>query len=322
MINTLQKNELGTTGIKVTEFCLGVLPMGPLQSDLPEKSCLEIIEKAVELGVNFFDTAESYRTQPYLGRLLGNNRGDLVVSTKSQAKTYADMAAAVEKSLTELQTDYIDIYHLHSAREGLEVFEVRKGALKKLHELKQQQVIRAVGIATHNVKVVNAASDRDDVDVLFVLVNKTGMGIVDGTTTEMVTAIEKAARAGKGIYLMKALAGGNLLTEYHDALSWARRLKGISSVSVGVVSIKELLQNLKQFGLKTPETDHVSPDINVKEKSLLILKNLCTGCGACVEACPNEALFLEGEKAKINHENCILCGYCSPECPGFLIRLA
>ena len=320
-MNKLQHNELGNTGIKVTEFCLGVLPMGPLQSDLPEGKCLEIINQAIDLGVNFFDTAEGYKTQPYMGRVLTKNRGDLVVSTKSPAKTYDDMAASVEKSMTELRTDYIDIYHIHSARDGTEVFEERKGALQRLHELKQQQVIRAVGIATHNVKVVSAAAERDDIDVLFVLVNKIGMGIVGGTTAEMVVAIEKAATAGKGLYVMKALAGGNLLSDYNEALSWARRLKGVNSVSVGVVSIKELLQNLKYFGLQTPETEAVSSEIAIKEKKLFILERQCTGCGACVEACPNDALFLEGEKAKANHENCILCGYCSPECPDFLMRL-
>jgi len=321
MMHKLQQNEFESTGIKVTEFCLGLLPMGPLQSGLTEKRCLEIIDKAIDLGVNFFDTAEGYRTQPYMGQFLDQNRGDLVVATKSHAKTYDDMAVSVEKSLTELRTDYIDIYHLHSARDGLEVFEERKGALQKLHELKQQQVIRAVGIATHNVKMVSAAAERDDVDILFVLVNKIGMGIIGGTTDEMVAAIEKAAAAGKGLYVMKALAGGNLLSDYHYALSWARQLKGISSVSVGVVSIKELLQNLKHFGLQTPETEEVSSEIAIKEKKLFILERLCTGCGNCVEACPNDALFLEGEKAKVNHENCILCGYCSPECPGFLLRL-
>ncbi len=321
MKNMLQQNELGTTGIKVTDYCLGVLPMGPLQSGLPEKNCLEIIEKAIDLGVTFFDTAESYKTQPYMGQFMNRNRSNLVVSTKSHAKTYDDMGAAVEKSLQELQTGYIDIYHLHSARDGLEVFEERKGALKKLNDLKQEQVIRAVGIATHNVKVVDKAAERDDVDILFVLVNKIGMGLVGGTTAEMVAAIEKAANAGKGLYVMKALAGGNLLSEYDDALSWARRLKGISSVSVGVVSIEELLQNLKFFGVKTPETENVSSEITIKEKKLFILDRLCTACGSCVEACPNEALYLEDDKAKVNHENCILCGYCSPECPEFLIRL-
>ncbi len=295
--------------------------MGPLQSDLGEERCLEIITRAVKLGVNFIDTAEGYKTQPYLGKFLKTSRKSVVVATKSHAKTDDEMAASVEKSLLELQTEYIDIYHLHSVRDCPKVFEERKGALQRLHQLKEEQVIRAVGLATHNVKVVNAAAGRDDVDILFVLINKAGMGIVDGTTADMVKAIEKAANSGKGIYVMKALAGGNLLPEFHSALEWARQLKGISSVSVGVVSVKELLQNLKQFGLKTPETERVSPEITIKDKRLHILERLCTGCAKCVDSCPNNALFLEGEKARINHDNCILCGYCSPHCPLFLIRM-
>ncbi len=321
MNSVLKQNMLGDSGLKVTDFCLGLLPMGPMQSNIPESECLDIIKKAMDLGVNFFDTAEGYRSQPYLGKALQGKRDDFVIATKSPAETYDEMALSVEKSLKELQTDYIDIYHLHSVRTSVEVFDKRKGALQKLVELKEQKVIRAVGIATHNVNVVNAAAGRDDIDIVFVLVNRVGLGIVDGTTEEMVAAIEKAAATKKGLYVMKALAGGNLLSEFHQALSWARALKGISSVAVGVVSVKELLQNLKQFGLKTPETETVDPEITIKNKRIFILERLCKGCGKCVETCPNEALFLEGEVAKVNHENCILCGYCSPECPEFIIRI-
>lgn len=317
----LKQNILGDSGLRVTEFCLGLLPMGPMQSNIPESECLEIIWKAMDLGVNFFDTAEGYRSQPYLGKALQGKRENFVIATKSHSDTYDKMSLSVEKSLTELQTDYIDIYHLHSVRSSVDVFEKRKGALQKLVELKQQKVVRNVGIATHNVNVVNAAAERDDIDIIFVLVNKVGLGIIDGTIEDMVAAIEYAADKKKGLYVMKALAGGNLLVEFHEALSWARALKGISSVAVGVVSVKELLQDLKHFGLVTPETEAVDPEITIKNKKIFILERLCKGCGKCVETCPNDALFLEGEVAKVRHENCILCGYCSPECPEFIIRI-
>ncbi len=321
MRSKLTFKTLGMTGIEVTEFCLGLLPMSPLQADLPDSECVKIIRKAVNLGVNFFDTAESYGSQPYMGKALQDNRDNLVIATKSTAETYDDMASSVERSLNELQTDYIDIYHLHGARPSIEIFEQRKGALQRLVDLKQQKVIRAVGVATHNVNVVKAAAERDDVDILYVLVNKKGMGILGGSTDDMVEAIKKAADHGKGLYVMKALAGGNLVSEYHEALEWARGLEGINSVSVGIVSEKELLQNLKQFGLKSPETDSVPAEINIKNKKLFILERLCTGCERCVEACPNDALYLEEEKAKVDRDKCILCGYCSNECPEFLIRL-
>ncbi len=322
MRRSLQEKELGNTGIRVSEFCLGLLPMSPLHADLPVKECVSIIRKAMDLGVNFFDTAEGYHSQPYLGEAMRGNRSNVIVATKSTAETYDEMARSVEKSLQELQTDYIDIYHLHAARPSVEVFDQRKSALQRLLHLKQQKVIRAVGVATHNVNTVNAAAEREDIDVVYVLVNKAGLGIVDGTVDEMVEAIKKAARSGKGLYVMKALGGGNLLYQFVEALQWARRLEGISSVSVGVVSDMELLQNLKLFGLESPETAGVSTDeIAVKEKSLLILKRFCTGCGNCVDTCPNSALSLVDGKAIVELERCILCGYCAPKCPDFLIRL-
>ncbi len=325
MIRGLEHRLLGNTGMKVTEFCLGLLPMSPLQSKLPEEDCVSIIRKALDLGVNFFDTAEMYGSQPYLGKALqesgGVNRKEIVIATKSTGETSDEMARSVERSLEELRTDYIDIYHLHAARPSVEVFEQRKGALQRLLDLKQQKVIGAVGIATHNVHVTHAAAERDDIDVVFALVNRVGLGIRDGGVDEMAEGMKKAARQGKGVYVMKALAGGNLLHDFQGALQWARRLEGIHAVSVGVVSVEELLQNLKVFGLETAETAGISTDIAVKGKRLFIFEHLCTGCGNCVEACPNGALFLEEEKARVDHEKCLLCGYCSPECSGFLIRL-
>lgn len=321
MIRRLNQKLLGSTGIRVTEFCLGLLPMSPLHRDLPVEECIRIIRKAIDLGVNFYDTAESYRSQSYLGKALERNRSDIIIATKSMAETYDEMARSVEKSLTELQTDYIDIYHLHGARPSVEIFEQRKGALQRLVDLKLQKVIRAVGIATHNVNVVNAASERDDIDVVYALVNKAGLGIVGGTAKDMAEGIKKAVRRGKGVYVMKALGGGNLLPDFQEALQWARQLEGVSSVSVGVVSIKELLKDLKLFGLEVPETKGISTDIEIKEKRLLLLERFCTGCGNCVDTCSNGALSLVEGKARIEHNRCILCGYCSPECPEFLIRL-
>lgn len=325
MRRDLEHRRLGSTGLKVTEFCLGLLPMSPLQSKLPEAACVSIIRKALDLGVNFFDTAEMYGSQPYLGKALQESRGatrrEIVIATKSTAETSDEMARSVERSLEELGTDYIDIYHLHAARPSVEVFEQRKGALQRLLDLKRQKVVGAVGIATHNVHVAHAVAARDDIDVLFALVNKIGLGIREGSVEAMVEGMRKAARQGKGVYVMKALAGGNLLHDFQGALQWARRLEGIHAVSVGVVSVDELLQNLKVFGLETQETAGISTDVAVKGKKLFIFEHLCTGCGQCIETCPNGALFLEEEIARVDHEKCLLCGYCSPECSGFLIRL-
>jgi aryl-alcohol dehydrogenase-like predicted oxidoreductase/NAD-dependent dihydropyrimidine dehydrogenase PreA subunit len=311
----LKRNTLGKTGLSVTEYCLGVLPMGPLQADLPADKCISIISRAIDLGVNFIDTAEIYQTQSYIGKAIPGRRNKVVLASKSTASDYDGLARSVERSLRELDTDYIDIYHLHAARIGEEVFTARSGALKRLVELKQQNVIKAVGLATHNCKAVKAASQRDDIDIVFPLLNIKGMGLIDGSVDDMTAAIEMAHTAGKGVYLMKALGGGNLLTEYERALNWARAVEGVNAVAVGVVSEEELQVNLNLFsGIEQKYTASAN-------KSLFVFTKLCTGCGTCVEACHNDALTMVNEKAKVDHKKCLLCGYCSGECPQLAIRV-
>ena len=115
--DVLKRVQLGQTGLEVTELCFGVLPCGPLQKDLPEEECVSLIRAALEAGINFFDTAEMYKTQTYLGKALKGWEEPVVVATKSHATTYEDMQASVEKSLAELDRDVIEIYHLHPGHE-------------------------------------------------------------------------------------------------------------------------------------------------------------------------------------------------------------
>ncbi len=313
---------LGLTGINVSEFCLGTLPMGPLQGNLPRETCVEIVSKALEIGVNFFDTAEKYQTQPYLGEALGNQRNQTVIATKSDAEDYDGMNASVEKSLQELATDYIDIYHLHAAKPSTEVFSERKGALECLQKRKEEGVIRAVGISTHHAQVVHQAAEREDIDVVYPLINKTGLGIIGGSLEDMESGITKAHRRGKGIYIMKPLGGGALVSTAKECFLWAKNLPGVDSVSVGVVSTTELLQDLKCFGIEHPEVAKQDlEDMEHSGKRLYIIQAGCNGCGSCVEACPNQALSLVEGKAQVDPQQCLLCCYCAPECPEFLIRV-
>jgi predicted aldo/keto reductase-like oxidoreductase len=311
---------LGRTGLQVSELCFGVLPLGPLQKNVSEEAAVDLIREALDLGINFFDTAESYKTQPYLGKALrGRNRESVVLATKSAAKTYDEMRASVEKSLAEMETDYIDIYHLHAARVTPAVFSERAGALECLKEYKAKGKIRAVGISTHSVAVTAAAARRDDIDVIFPLINKLGLGILGGARAEMEAAIEAAAARGKGVYAMKALAGGHLVEEIPEAVKYVRGLPGVSAVAVGMVDRTELYYNVELF-----ERGEVSPAraaAATKKRKRLIVLDFCRGCGTCVRTCPNGALSLAGGKAKVDPDRCLLCGYCNPVCPEFALRL-
>jgi len=314
----VRTNKLGRTGLDVSELCVGLLPMGPLQRDVPAEECARIVSAAVEAGVSFFDTAKGYRTEPYLREGLGKHTNDVVVATKSPARDESAIAADVEASLAALGRDYIDVFHLHAARDP-KPFAERAGALRRLLRLKQEGMIRAVGVATHYISVVREAAARDDVDVVFPLTNVVGMGILDGTAEQMAEAIRQAAAKGLGVYVMKPLAGGNLIERMAEALSYARGLEGVASVALGVVSLAELQFDLRVFGDEALTSDDYARTFKTPKRYIVL--GGCNGCGLCIDECPAEAIELVDGKARIDQDRCILCGYCAPVCPEFWIRV-
>jgi aryl-alcohol dehydrogenase-like predicted oxidoreductase len=117
----MQYTTLGRTGLKVSVAGLGCggnsrIGLGKLTED----QSVALVREAIDLGVNFIDTAENYETEPIVGKAIkGRPRDSVVISTKSLLgnsagpKSGADMVAALDASLKKLDTDYVDIFHLH-----------------------------------------------------------------------------------------------------------------------------------------------------------------------------------------------------------------
>jgi len=314
----MKKVLLGKTGIEVSPLCFGVLPLGPLQKNLPLPVGAQLIRQGLERGINFLDTAESYKTYPYIKEALTGFAGEVVISSKSMAVSYEDMEKAVREAVEVLDRSYVDIFHLHAARVDGKVFEERGGALRCLQDMKHKGLIRAVGVATHVVEVVELAAERDDIDVVFPIINQAGLGILGGSRDDMVQAIMKAHQAGKGIMAMKALAGGHLIDRLKEAFAFVRSIPGISAVAVGMVDNRELDLNIKLFN---NEDITLPPGGERKDEKRLFVSVFCKGCATCIEACPNGALSVVEGKAQVNHDICLLCGYCSPVCPEFALRV-
>lgn len=315
----LKKRPLGSTGLAVTELCFGALPMGPLQMNLPVEQGARVLAHALELGVNFIDTAAMYGTYPHIRRALELSSADAVINSKSAAATYDSMKADVEKSREELGR-YPDVFMLHAAR-AEHPFEDRAGAFDCLLEYRSRGMIRAVGISTHVVQVALEAARNPDIDVVHPLINRPGMGILGGTVEEMSRAVEVLGKAGKGVYAMKALAGGNGLMDFDRNIQFVRSLKGMTAVAIGMVSEVEVEMNVAVFaGRPVSEADRQRVLQARSQKHLVILKT-CRGCGRCVQTCPNSAMRLIDGRATPDPGKCILCGYCAPVCPEFGIRM-
>lgn len=309
---------LGNTGLSVSKLCFGVLPMGPLQAEIPLHTGQKFLVQAFQKGINFLDTAESYGTYPYIRGALQEYSGEIVVATKSHAVTYEGMEESIKKALEEMGLESIDIFHLHGAQVQDPLVE-RHEALQCLVDYKRKGVIKAIGLASHSCLGIGAAVENEAIDVIFPLINYQGMGILDGSLDDMLQAIQRASQKGMGVYAMKALGGGNFLDNVTEAFRFILENRSIHSVAVGMVDPGELEVNYRLFSGEEVDEKEIQA---LKRKKLLRIQLFCIRCGACVETCPNGALSLGEERAQVDTEKCILCGYCSPGCPKMAIRLA
>lgn len=316
MLQTIYLPKLDRT---VTRLGLGALPMGPLQRKLTPGQGAEVVRAAVENGITFIDTATSYGTYEHIALGLKGWQGTVTVSTKTMAKQDRNAAREhIEKALTSLGRDRIDIMLCHCARTVFSE-DLWGPTLEELVAAREKGLIGMVGMSSHTIEGVRAAARHPEIDVIHPLINIKGMGIIDGTRDEMLDAIREAHAAGKFIYAMKALAGGNFVPQREEAFRFVFGQDCIDAAVVGMVTPLEVEWNVR-FASGLPIPEELSKKTALHSKSLNILETICKGCGECVTHCENQALSVVDGKAKVDRERCILCGYCAPHCEMFAIR--
>ena len=150
----MEYTTLGRTGLKVSVAGLGC--GGPsrlgMRDNKSEKECITLVRQALELGVNFLDTAEVYGTEEIVGKAIsGVPRDKIVISTKKKfpltdpRDPAAEVRKSLEQSLRRLRTDYIDIYHAHGVEPEDYAYASTK-LLPVLVKMREEGKIRFVGI--------------------------------------------------------------------------------------------------------------------------------------------------------------------------------
>lgn len=155
--SAMPTRSFGKTGYKV-----GVLSLGgqaTLEIKGREEESEKIIHRAIDLGINYIDTAASYGrgvSQLNIGRVMKTRRNEVWLSTKTHDRSYDGSMRLLEESLTNLQTDHLDTWQLHNIKtqEQMDQIFSKDGAMKAMEKAKSEGMIRKIGITGHFEPIV------------------------------------------------------------------------------------------------------------------------------------------------------------------------
>jgi aryl-alcohol dehydrogenase-like predicted oxidoreductase len=146
--------NLGRTGYKVGIFSLGGQAALEKQSNFD--LAVPIIERALDMGVNYIDTSSIYGgperwSEQYVGKVMAHRRNEAFLATKTKERTRDDSMRMIEKSLQLLQTDHVDLWQLHDIGTMYDIDQVfaKGGAIEALIAMKEQGVVRHLGLTGH-----------------------------------------------------------------------------------------------------------------------------------------------------------------------------
>jgi hypothetical protein len=146
--------NLGKTGYKVGIFSLG--GQASLERANNFDVAVPIIERALDMGVNYIDTSSIYGgperwSEQYVGKVMAHRRNEAFLATKTKERTRDDSMRMIEKSLQLLQTDHVDLWQLHDIGTMFDIDQVfaKGGAMEALVEMKEQKVVRHLGLTGH-----------------------------------------------------------------------------------------------------------------------------------------------------------------------------
>ena len=252
----LPTRPLGQTGHLVTLLSLG--GEGVLRTTGRMKEAVPVIRRALELGINYFDTAPAYQqSQDYLGEGLQGDRKRIFLASKTHHRGRDGSLRLLENSLTRLKTDRLDLWQIHDLmeREELDSLFSTDGAIQALEEARAQRLVRFVGVTGHyDPAVLVEALRRYPFDTALVAIHaadKVRLSFIE-------RFLPVAAEKGIGVIAMKVMARGLLLEDPvrltpGEAMGYVLSLP-VSTVLIGCSTPQEVEQNVKALSRFKPMT--------------------------------------------------------------------
>ena len=315
----MDKLKLGRTNLMVTRSGFGALPVQRVSFE----EAKNILRKAYDNGINFFDTARAYSdSEEKIGYSLSDVRNDIIIATKSHAKDRKTLLEHLQISLKNLKTDYVDILQLHNP-DILPSPEDPEGLYAGLLEAKKKGLVRFIGITNHKIKNAMDAATSGLYDTVQFPLSSLSADID-------LRLVEECKKRNVGLIAMKALSGG-LITNAASAFSFLRQFDNV--VPIWGIQRETELDQFISLEKNPPPLDKSMWSIIKKDRAELS-GDFCRACGYClpcpagieIPTCARISLLLrrapyEGflqddfkEKMELIN-NCIECGHCKNHCP-------
>jgi aryl-alcohol dehydrogenase-like predicted oxidoreductase len=267
----IPRRALGQTGCHVTQFGLG--GEGVLRTHGRMAEATRVIERALDNGVTYFDTAPAYASSlDYYGAALGERRSQVFLASKTHDRTRDGSLRLLDVSLERLHTDHLDLWQLHDLRTAgdLSLIFGRGGALEALVRARQERRVRFLGLTGHHdPAILLEAMRRFDFDTVLVALN-----VADRHRLPFgETVIPEAARRGMGIIGMKVysagvlLRGGSMGVSPGEAMGYVLNLPGVSTVVIGCSNPSEVDENARIARAFQPLDESVMRDLEGRTRA-------------------------------------------------------
>jgi len=318
----MKRNRIGNTDMIVTHFGFGGIK---LHSNMPDKA-ENIVSKALDLGINYIDTARCYGdSEVLIGSVMKKRRSECYLSSKSIRRSKSETAEDIDVSLKNLNTDMIDLYYCHdiSREQHYEKIMSESGSLAAIKDAQKAGKIRYIGFSNHRADIALKAIESNEFDVFMLPIN-----LFDQEFIKDVVPV--ARKAGVGIVGMKPLAGGAF--QYPQIALRYSLAQDIDAQLVGISAIKELEEDFEIADKFQPLSAEDLKKLEDDAKELG--KDFCRQCGYCLP-CTVEIeipkVFLYERYAKrfwiedyakeqyalleVKADECVECGKCEEKCP-------
>jgi len=231
--------NLGQTGHRVGIFSLG----GQAVIETTDRDTAEaVINKAIDLGVNYIDTASSYgggKSEQHIGPVMKHRRGEVYLATKTHDRSYDGSMRLLETSLKRLQTDHLDCWQLHNVQTKQQTDQIfgKDGAIRALEKARDQGIVRFLGITGHYDPFILAeAINHYPFDTLLMAFNAADKHQYSFIDHLLPVALEKKM----GIIGMKVATRGRMLSTWTPP-PLSEQPKRMATKKPGTITMRESL---------------------------------------------------------------------------------